>query len=243
MRRSLISLAVLIALSACTSAPQVTTPSGNKRVPINNEAGLAAYQAQLLREDADAKRQAAMEATIIALQKQLADLNTYIVVAANEQELNTPKGVPSRIAKEPTPKTKTTALKQPAAYIADLVQANGATTVFTVTHAVGNTAFNVPDEIRGTLLAAAKKGNRVEVRGRTDSYTWNAIDRDIALQRAVKAAGFLVRNGVAPDRIKVSYQTAGHFAVDNSSAAGRARNRRVEIEPVGATATPTAAGA
>ena len=204
MRRILISLAALAAFSACTSAPQVTTPSGNKRAPINNEAGLAAYQAQLLREDADAKRQAAMEATIGALQKQLADSKTYIVVAANEQELNAPKGVSAHTAKEPTPRTKSTALKQPTAYVADRVQANGATTVYTVTHTVANIDFNVPDEIRGSLLAAAKKGNRVEVRGRTDSYAWNTIDRDSALQRAVKAAGYLVRNGVAPDRIKVS---------------------------------------
>lgn len=229
--RTISTLAVAAMLAACNSAPKVATPDGSSRTPINNEAALAAYQAQLAREDSDAKRRSELEATVAALQKQVSELKTYIVLKATETELNTPKGAPSQALGAPARKVGAGAKGG-----LHMVEVRDNALLFTVTHATAQTAFRVPPAMKDALLEAAMASERIEVRGRTDANTPNPVDRDIALTRAMRAYAFLVRHGVAPERIKVTFESAGHFAVDNSTAEGRARNRRVEVEVVGVDA-------
>lgn len=91
--RTLIVLVILSTLGACSSAPKVETPTGNNRVPVHNEPALTACQAQLRQDDEDAKRRVELEAQVATLQRQVAELKTYIVLKAKEYETNTPKGL------------------------------------------------------------------------------------------------------------------------------------------------------
>jgi outer membrane protein OmpA-like peptidoglycan-associated protein len=238
MQKTFSTLAVAAMLAACSSAPKVATPDGSSRVPVNNEAALAAYQVQRAREDSDAKRRGELEASVAALQKQVADLKTYIVLKATETDINTPKGAP---AQAPSASARKAGAGGKGGL--HMVEVRDNALLFTVTHATAQTAFRVPPAMKDALLEASRASERIEVRGRTDANTPNLVDRDIALHRAMRAYAFLVRNGVAPERIKVTFESAGHFAVDNSTAEGRARNRRVEVEVVGADAAILARGA
>lgn len=70
---------------------------------------------------------------------------------------------------------------------------------------------------------------RLTIVGHTDSTGSDAINNPLSIERAQSVRDYLAVRGVSPSRI----QTAGHGerepVADNSTEAGRARNRRVEI--------------
>ena len=70
---------------------------------------------------------------------------------------------------------------------------------------------------------------RLTIVGHTDSTGTAAINNPLSVERAQSVRDYLAARGVSPTRI----QTAGHGerepVADNSTDAGRARNRRVEI--------------
>ena len=68
------------------------------------------------------------------------------------------------------------------------------------------------------------------VRGRTDGKRPSGADERIALNRALAAKNWLVAQGVSRLKISVNYVSAGDYVADNTSAVGRAQNRRVDIE-------------
>jgi outer membrane protein OmpA-like peptidoglycan-associated protein len=53
------------------------------------------------------------------------------------------------------------------------------------------------------------------------------------LNRAVGARAYLISHGVSASKIRTWYRSAGDFVADNSTEAGKAINRRVEIEARG----------
>jgi len=107
--------------------------------------------------------------------------------------------------------------------------------VFRVMHGYAKTDFHPSKSLQQQLLQAARAGKRIEIRGRTDASTPNAVDREIALQRALNARVFLANNGIHPRKMQVNYMAAGDNVASNTTAEGRARNRRVEIETAGIT--------
>ncbi len=92
------------------------------------------------------------------------------------------------------------------------------------------TDFEIASDVAKALVPAALTAQRVTVRGFTDSPVSDAANRRIALERALSARRYLVAQGVNPQKVRVFYQSAGGFVADNSTAEGRAKNRRVEIE-------------
>jgi outer membrane protein OmpA-like peptidoglycan-associated protein len=80
------------------------------------------------------------------------------------------------------------------------------------------------------LIPALANARRIEIRGRTDGKRPSRADERIALSRALAAQRFLIGQGVSPAIISVNYVSAGDYVADNFAAAGRARNRRVDIE-------------
>jgi outer membrane protein OmpA-like peptidoglycan-associated protein len=92
------------------------------------------------------------------------------------------------------------------------------------------TKFNPTTEQSTTLFPILANAKRIVVRGRTDGLQPSATDEKIALNRALSAQRFLVNHGVSPLIIAVNYLSAGDYTADNNSAAGRAQNRRVEID-------------
>jgi outer membrane protein OmpA-like peptidoglycan-associated protein len=92
------------------------------------------------------------------------------------------------------------------------------------------TKFNPTINQTETLLPLLADAKRVVVRGRTDGQHMSAADEQVALNRALSAQRYLVNQGVSPLIISINYLSAGDYVADNNSMAGRAQNRRVEIE-------------
>lgn len=123
-----------------------------------------------------------------------------------------------------------------------------ANSIHTVHFGFGSTRVVVPQDMAAALIADAKAAPLVLLRGRTDGSSDAAAESRIARDRAAAVRDYLVAAGVDAARIRATYQPAGDHAADNNAAAGRALNRRVEIEvyraaPVSVGTTASVAGA
>lgn len=85
-------------------------------------------------------------------------------------------------------------------------------------------------EVAALLPLLGGNVRHVWVRGRTDGNRPSAADERVALNRALAAKNWLVAQGVSSLKISVNYVSAGDYIADNISVAGRAQNRRVDIE-------------
>ena len=70
---------------------------------------------------------------------------------------------------------------------------------------------------------------RLSIIGHTDNTGSDAINNPLSLERARRVRDYLVDRGVAGSRIEVAGRGEREPVADNSTEAGRARNRRVEI--------------
>ncbi len=87
------------------------------------------------------------------------------------------------------------------------------------------------DELVGNL-----KGLNLEVIiavGHTDSVGSVAYNQKLSVRRAESVKAYLVSKGVEANRVYTEGKGKSQPVADNKSAAGRAKNRRVEIEVVG----------
>ncbi len=89
--------------------------------------------------------------------------------------------------------------------------------------------FSGHEEEAAALVPAAKVAKTITVHGYTDSPVIDVANRRIALARAMAARKFLMEHGIAAEKIKVRFSSAGNFVADNTTDSGRAQNRRVEI--------------
>ena len=91
-------------------------------------------------------------------------------------------------------------------------------------------------------------GLKVQVEGYTDSVGSPAYNQTLSENRADSVKNFLVQNGVSPENATAMGYGATNFVADNTSAAGKAQNRRVELvvsgEAIGVkTVAPETGGA
>ena len=70
---------------------------------------------------------------------------------------------------------------------------------------------------------------RIRVYGHTDIVGSAEVNQRVSTERAKKVAAFLVDNGIDANRITAEGLSFNHPVADNSTEAGRAKNRRVEI--------------
>jgi outer membrane protein OmpA-like peptidoglycan-associated protein len=70
---------------------------------------------------------------------------------------------------------------------------------------------------------------KVMIVGHTDSTGSDAINDPLSVDRAASVRDYLVMRGVSPTRISIEGKGSHQPIADNSTAEGRARNRRVEI--------------
>lgn len=94
-------------------------------------------------------------------------------------------------------------------------------------------------EGKATLNDLASKIKNIKLEtlittGHTDSIGSDAYNQRLSLRRANAVKAYLVSQGVAADRIVVEGKGETKPVADNKTAAGRAKNRRVEVEVVGA---------
>jgi outer membrane protein OmpA-like peptidoglycan-associated protein len=87
-----------------------------------------------------------------------------------------------------------------------------------------------------TLLATLLDENRsiahVQVEGHTDTTGDEAFNNQLSLERAQTVVKALVERGVEPARLSAKGLGNSHPQASNATAAGRARNRRVEFRVV-----------
>ena len=69
----------------------------------------------------------------------------------------------------------------------------------------------------------------ITIYGHTDNTGSRAVNEKLSLERATAVANFLVGQGIARDRIKTEGLAYDSPVADNSTAEGRAANRRVEV--------------
>lgn len=83
------------------------------------------------------------------------------------------------------------------------------------------------DRFAGTL--SENPATFVTIVGHTDSTGGDQINQPLSLDRAASARDYLAGRGIDPNRITVEGRAAREPIASNNDAAGRARNRRVEI--------------
>lgn len=88
----------------------------------------------------------------------------------------------------------------------------------------------VDDSLLEPLGGAARAANRIYLHGHTDAYVASDAGTELAIRRAVEVRRLLISLHVEPERIRLFYRGAGNFVANNSTPAGKALNRRVEIE-------------
>ena len=69
--------------------------------------------------------------------------------------------------------------------------------------------------------------------GHTDSVGTDAYNQKLSVRRAESVKSYLVSKGIEPNRVYTEGKGEKQPVADNKTAAGRAKNRRVEIEVVG----------
>jgi outer membrane protein OmpA-like peptidoglycan-associated protein len=72
-------------------------------------------------------------------------------------------------------------------------------------------------------------GTTVRIVGHTDSTGSDAINNPLSVNRAASTRDYLAARGVAPSRVAIDGRGSHEPVADNSTAQGRAMNRRVEI--------------
>ncbi|HEX5337360.1 MAG TPA: outer membrane beta-barrel protein [Gallionella sp.] len=81
-------------------------------------------------------------------------------------------------------------------------------------------------------FAAKYKESNLAVTGYTDSRGSDKLNQKLSAKRAESVKAYLVKKGVAANRITTKGEGSANPVGDNKTAAGRAQNRRVEIRSV-----------
>jgi len=96
--------------------------------------------------------------------------------------------------------------------------------------------FFLKDEAKKALHVVAgilkeSPGKKVRIVGYTDNVGSDAYNLRLSLQRAQSVADYLIYvEGIGKGRIKIEGRGKSNPIADNATEAGRAKNRRVEIE-------------
>ncbi|MBC7448646.1 MAG: OmpA family protein [Hymenobacteraceae bacterium] len=88
-------------------------------------------------------------------------------------------------------------------------------------------SFSALDDL--ARLLEAKATYRLRLTGHTDNVGTTAANLTLSRQRAQAVRDYLVRQGIAPTRFVVEWFGPNQPIVSNQTAAGRERNRRVEM--------------
>lgn len=209
-------LAVTLAVLAmgCSSPPRPVLPDGSNRVPVNHPERRAEFEAASKVAAEERRARDASDKRLTALERELDRVRMGLVAMATLKDAPAPP-----------------ALSQAAKASDDgAIETRGRSVVFRVRFDFGSTAFAPPTPLERQLVAAAASGTHIEVRGRTDGVRATPGETAVARSRANEARTWLLRQGVDPKRIRATWLAAGGHWTLNDTAAGRALNRRVEIE-------------
>jgi len=88
-------------------------------------------------------------------------------------------------------------------------------------------SYAVLDQVAGSLVANPEI--RIEIAGYTDSTGRRYLNLRLSMARAAAVRAYLARKGVSPMRMQARGYGASGYIAPNSTADGRAKNRRVEL--------------
>src|SRR5437867_2550070 len=88
-------------------------------------------------------------------------------------------------------------------------------------------SYALLDQVAGSLLANPEI--RIEIAGYTDNTGSPVLNVRLSQARAAAVRAYLARQGVSPGRMIAKGYGAAGFVAPNTTAAGRAQNRRVEL--------------
>lgn len=230
--RTYAASALITLLAACRSVPTPATPDGRNRTPVNDQASIDQYTARVARAAARVSDDGATLREIESIKRDVASLKRSLAERVVEAD-----GAPPRAAQAGPGggafAAGAKANQAGATGSRETLELRQQSLVFRITHGVADSAFLPSPPLREELVRAARAARRIEIRGRSDSALASAANGRIALARAQKARQFLLKHGIAAGKIRMRYLAAGDFIADNATDAGRARNRRVEIEAIG----------
>lgn len=128
-----------------------------------------------------------------------------------------------------------------------------ASTVFTFAFPKNASQLNLPEATSRAWMDEAKAAAWIVIRGRTDAVSDVPANAKAARDRAEWARDQMAAAGIDVKRMRLTWQASGDHVADNTTAEGKALNRRVEIElyrtaptafvDTPKAATPTAAAA
>lgn len=99
-----------------------------------------------------------------------------------------------------------------------------------VTYDDDSSEVRIDAALLGALGNTVRSANRIYLHGHGDAYVASDGATHLAIRRAIELRNVLVSLNVEPERIRLFYRGAGDFVANNSTRAGKAQNRRVEIE-------------
>jgi len=153
---------------------------------------------------------AAARAEILRAQERLTGLSTELDKAS--------RGEPSA------------SLKQLKSEIEEIQTAiNGVTATLLRAHfASGSALLALSADAKSTLLAAAARADEIRIRGGTDNSGSVVVNERLARERADSMRRLLIDGGIAAEKLQTS-SSHGEYIATNSTVAGRAQNRRVDV--------------
>ena len=104
----------------------------------------------------------------------------------------------------------------------------GGVTFPTNGYVIGNGFYGPLNDIASVLNQYPE--TRIVISGNTDNTGAYSYNMDLSVKRARSVADYLVRRGVNPNRITINGFGPDRPIASNSTASGRAQNRRVEIQ-------------
>lgn len=90
----------------------------------------------------------------------------------------------------------------------------------------------IPYIVQAAELIKSYPGLRVRLEGHTDYIGTEEYNQRLGLRRAEAVKRIMVQNGVEASRLEVSSKGTTQPIADNSTAQGRAKNRRVELHVI-----------
>jgi len=94
--------------------------------------------------------------------------------------------------------------------------------------ASGSALLALSAEAKTAILAAAARAEEIQIRGGTDNSGPVAVNDLLARDRAMSMRRLLIEGGIAADKLHMNSSQAEYIA-SNSTVAGRAQNRRVDV--------------
>lgn len=235
MSKRLIAFCTAVTLlSACTSPPKLDVPDGRTRMAVNSQAAIDEYTARTTGDLENARQQTNMSRQLYTMKYDVAELKAYMLALAAHQAktLKRESGTESPTASAATPLAlplSRVGLPIPK-HSAESIKVRDKSIIFRITHGVGLSTFSPSTNMERVLLQAAKDAHQIEIFGGSDASAATPANLRVAKARAENARQYLIRNGIAQDKVRIKYLAAGGFIADNSTPEGKAKNRRVDIE-------------